>query len=142
MSANQVLAGKQLYVGDWADAQTFDGERLCVLEGAPNYPGMTWHVPILRPPTGAPAPTGTAYVSKAQLQIAIFLIHMRIEDGKKLLVHCAAGVERSPLTCAWFLRHYYSEHFPTLAIAYQHLKAIRPAVIDRTEWLEPKVAAP
>jgi len=131
VSADNVV--DSLWLGDWADAQTFEGERLCVLESSAP-PGTSFHIPILT--IGAPTwATTPLYGSRAQLDKCAALISERLAAGKKLLVHCGAGVERSPLTCAWWLVR--SGHCPTLETAYVHLRGIRACVADRTSWLEP-----
>lgn len=135
-----------LWVGNLDDATKSNlvMERLCVLEGCLNYPGMTYQIPILLPYLPGMERVKddyhktsdiSAYASRRQLDLAADLISARLADGKELLVHCAAGIERSPLTCAWWMvktgRH------STLDAAYAHLKLIRPIIEDRQFWLEP-----
>ena len=124
--------GATLWVGDWYDAQKFDGEKLCVLEGIRESECVsnTHLVPILE--MGGPL-IPSARVNIEQMDKAVTLMTDRLDAGVKLLVHCAAGIERSPLTCAYWLRK-MGVH-STLAAAYTHLKIIRPIVEDRTVWL-------
>jgi len=58
--------------------------------------------------------------------------HMR--HGDKVVVHCMAGIERSVLTVAWFLKNHLM--FGTLNNAYTHIKKIRPVVERRDWWVE------
>jgi protein-tyrosine phosphatase len=53
-----------------------------------------------------------------------------------VLVHCAVGCERSPLVVAYFLRRY--QYARTLTEAYQMIRAKRPQILDRRQWLEAK----
>ena len=52
--------------------------------------------------------------------------------SRPTLVHCAAGLERSPLAVAWMLAR---RHRWPLAKAYRMVKLPRPAIDDRTAWL-------
>jgi len=49
-----------------------------------------------------------------------------------LLVHCGAGVERSPLTVAWWMGRRFQIDMDR---AYAWLKAHRPVVEDRRSWI-------
>jgi protein-tyrosine phosphatase len=134
MSANLVVSN--LWVGDMQDAQVFKGERLCVLEGPATYAAPSeqdHHIQILVNVTNWIMPF---WASRAQLDKTKELITARLVAGANLLVHCAAGIERSPLTCAWWL--WNTGRHSSLAAAYAHLKAVRPQVEDRTLWLEPE----
>src|SRR5579884_1196928 len=95
---------ENLYLGDWEDALTVPEEyvRLCVLEAKP--PGE---------------PPGALWLP--------FL-----KDGKKVLLHCGAGIERSPLACVWFLHTKRNMDFDE---AYEFVKEKRPIVADRRTWL-------
>ena len=120
----------ELWLGNLEDAKGAYDERLCVLEGLINYRGLTWHVPVLRPFEEDPK----MRASRRQLDLAADLISKRLHAGIKLLVHCGAGVERSPLTCAWYLVNY--EGHASLNLAYDYLRSHRNIVQDRQTWLE------
>ena len=64
-------------------------------------------------------------------------IDKRLAQGYKVLVHCWAGQERSPLSITWWLR---TRHGYTLDEAYALLKDKRPLVLDRRSWLSTKAA--
>ena len=49
-----------------------------------------------------------------------------------LLVHCGAGVERSPLTVAWWMRRRFGLDFDR---GYAWLQSRRPCVADRRLWI-------
>lgn len=127
--AKMDATGGELWVGDWTDAQHFEGECLCVLENVgEGHPKMTHYIPIK---------DEFNHVKTEAIDRAADLITERLTAGAKLLVHCAAGIERSPLTCAWWLRK-MGVH-STLSAAYIHLRIIRPIVEDRTVWLDMEV---
>jgi len=62
------------------------------------------------------------------------IIADHIRNGDKVVVHCMAGIERSVLTVAWFLKNHLM--FKTLDNAYRHIKKIRPVVERRDWWVE------
>ena len=127
---NWSLIRPHLYLGDFNDADNWSLARLCVLEGPPSYSGgrraTDFHVPILTSQSGPPA-------SPQQLDVAAECINDCLVKELVLLVHCGAGVERSPLTVAWWLRR--TGQHPTLAAAYEELIRLRPVAQDRRAWL-------
>lgn len=128
----RVLRNESLYLGDYEAAKAWNGPRICVYCDPPEYAGDYYHVPILstRPKSHVDR---TAIASLDQLNTASDLITKILACDDKLLVHCMGGVERSPLTIAYWLVK--TNRCTTLAGAYQSLKAIRPVVADRTSWL-------
>ena len=65
--------------------------------------------------------------------VATAILELSSKPNKKLMVHCAAGLERSPLAVAWYL-HFY--HMRSLAEAYKAVRTIRPQLWDRTAWIK------
>jgi Dual specificity phosphatase, catalytic domain len=135
--ASQIL--ENLYLGDWQDGKSakFQGwDTLCVIETQPwdKYKGMTYYVPILDHDEHS-----LAFISPrallTQLDHCSDIIdkYVNFEGGDPLLVHCYAGVERSPLTLAYWLVK--SKRYPNLDEAYKFLKSKRPIVEDRRAWL-------
>jgi len=124
--------GSTLWVGDWNDALTWINteagtQRICVLENVGGSHLADWLL--------YPIKDDAYHVSTARIEAAVDKITEILDQGnQKLLVHCAAGIERSPLTCAYWLRK--MKVHSTLAAAYTHLKIIRPIVEDRTSWLD------
>jgi len=51
----------------------------------------------------------------------------------KVVVHCAMGMERSPLTVVWYLHLY---HDKTIDEAYEMVKKARPVAVDRRDWID------
>jgi len=56
-----------------------------------------------------------------------------ITGKKQVVVFCAMGMERSPLSVAWYLSKY--EDY-TLGSAYKHIHSVRPIVLDRSWWID------
>jgi len=54
-------------------------------------------------------------------------------DDAKVVVHCAMGMERSPLTVVWYLHTYHNK---TIDEAYEMAMNARPVVCDRREWID------
>lgn len=121
-----------LYLGDYEVAKVFVGERICVYCDEPEYDGPFYHIPILftRPKSQLDR---TAIASIAQLDAVSDLITSILDKSEKLLVHCMGGVERSPLTVAYWLQK--TGRYQTVAEAYEFLKGIRPVVANRQSWL-------
>lgn len=55
---------------------------------------------------------------------------------QKVLIHCAGGVERAPLTLVWHLMRHDSM---TLDEAYELVKEQHPPAQDRRQWLPAEV---
>ena len=53
-------------------------------------------------------------------------------DDAKIVVHCAMGMERSPLTVVWYLHKY---HGKTLDEAYGIVQSARESTVDRRSWI-------
>lgn len=54
-------------------------------------------------------------------------------DDAKIVVHCAMGMERSPLTVVWYLHKYQNK---TLDQAYQIVESARESTVDRRSWID------
>jgi len=59
-------------------------------------------------------------------------IHKNMKAGKKVMVHCAAGQERSPLAVVWFL---HTKRGMDLEAAYDMVRSKRPQTMDCLDWL-------
>ena len=85
-------------------------------------------------------------ISPAALKaVAAIIGHFR-NKGWSVLVHCGAGIERSPLAVAWYLSEnvaaswYQSNGLDpifTLEQAYKFIVLKRPQVQDRRHWIAP-----
>jgi protein-tyrosine phosphatase len=126
-----------VFIGSFNDALTFnDGYLIVVTEEIPETePKRAYHIPILKvAPNGQPftTPDGFLKVDEKALDIVASLIEEIQNAGYKVLVHCGAGIERSPLTAAWFLMKKYKI---TLEEAYRRVKAVHPETQERYVWL-------
>ena len=77
---------------------------------------------------------GSGKVQK-ELDILIVLMHKALTDNDdtKVVVHCAMGMERSPLTVVWYLHKY---HDKTIDEAYEMVQNARPVAVDRRDWID------
>jgi hypothetical protein len=131
MTYNEIIKG--LFVGDIKDPEYFrssypDGVIINILEGGaidPERRDYLW-VPLLYPLTTYPK------VNKTNKELIMKLIHENLIQGKNILVHCGAGMERSPLVVACYLKEY---HMLSLDEAYKVVKTHRRQTIDRRDWL-------
>jgi protein-tyrosine phosphatase len=117
-----------LYLGNLDDAFRLSKQgfkNICVLEYPETVPVGTLSRPILDPKTG--------FASTNSLTRASWLIYNLLRKGHKVLVHCAAGIERSPLTIAWYLVQ--SGRSKNLTKAYDLIFEKRPIVQSRLNWL-------
>ncbi len=77
---------------------------------------------------------GTNTVQKTLNKLAKIIDEKLKEDETtKVVVHCAMGMERSPLTVVWYLHKY---HQISIDDAYEKVRAIRPIVLDRRDWIQ------
>ena len=76
---------------------------------------------------------GEAFIRDALDSLAK-LIHNLIEhNNAKVVVHCYAGMERSALTCVWYLCTYNNI---SMDDAYELVQKVRPVVLDRRSWID------
>jgi protein-tyrosine phosphatase len=122
--ADEVVPG--VFVGGLEAVQAgFDGSIICVLEACGGQPPNEQHVPVLMPgPEGAKATPET-------LESVCQAIDEALTVGP-VLVHCGGGVERSPLSVAWWL---HSRRGMALPDAYQLVALKHPPTQDRTFWI-------
>ena len=129
---NEIPIGEHgnLYVGDLDDAKKFREEKpsgiiLCVLEHRPHdEPMQAYHIPIMGYSGG---------VRTEQLDHISMFLESLLYRGHEVLVHCAAGIERSPLTVAYYIA--YSRQIK-IDEAYKIVKKHRTQAQDRSFWLK------
>lgn len=120
---------ENLFLGDLEDAKNFrqdkpDGVIICVLENRPmDEPFKAYHIPTI---------IENDYVNTEQLDHIAFFLETLLEKKCDVLVHCFAGMERSPLTVAYYLAYSKGIHIDE---AYKIVKKNRPQTMDRTMWL-------
>ena len=125
---DEVIPG--LFIGDIEDARKpFDGFMFNVLEGPVRQPDSRhgW-IPIIK--GGSPR----VQVSAKDLDTAAENIESAMRSHGRVLVHCAGGIERSPLTVAWFL---FRKRGMTFENAYRLVTEKRRQAQRRDGWLAP-----
>lgn len=130
----EILPG--LYLGDAQDALRFKGIVISVHEDHDTVPPHGIHLPILKPYDWRD-PNGVAAVDMRALERTIAAIKAHHGAGRQVLVHCYAGIERSPLTIVYYLHKF--GHAKTIPEAYAFVMAKRPIVQDRQSWLPTEV---
>jgi hypothetical protein len=120
-----------LWIGDQRDAAVWPHELICVLEGYrdPRVRKGSYWIPILKQNHS----WSTWEADHGNLRKIARLITRFLKENRQVMVHCAMGIERSPLTVAYFLVVTgRANGFPE---AYALIKKKRPIVWDRSEWL-------
>lgn len=78
-------------------------------------------------------PDDAGYIDFFVIDALAIIINKALESRQeRILVHCGAGIERSPLVIVYFLWKYKQY---TLNQAYEHVKMKRQVVQDRSHWL-------
>lgn len=128
---NEILTN--LYIGDMTDGRDADRTLyavLCVMwTGEPGISDTAMHIPT----TSYEELSVRTHVENME-RAARWIDHWwRL---KRVLVHCAYGIERSPLTVVWYLMRY---HRMTLDQAYELVLERRPQAQYRGTWLPQSV---
>jgi protein-tyrosine phosphatase len=121
----------RLWVGDVHACELARGRGfkcLCVLENAHTEDKQCEHIRILSEAGG----TTNSAPAKLLDHAAAWLFHNWFIEQRHCLVHCGAGVERSPLTVVWFMAKIYSLNLPD---AYAWVMKHRPEAQDRSTWV-------
>jgi dual specificity protein phosphatase-like protein len=139
VTASEILP--RLWIGtdfSCAWARKLGLATLCVLEKPCENEGCE-HIPITRKtPLGIVLAAPSGEVDKAVWWLTSHWPRLFVFDGDDersipgVLVHCAAGMERSPLVTALFLEEYFRI---SLDEAYEWIRKHRPIVQDRRAWL-------
>jgi hypothetical protein len=72
----------------------------------------------------------------ALMDAAADWIDKQVNEGHEVLVHCAYGIERSPLTVVWYLMRY---HAMNLKQSYDLVMEKRPQAQYRGTWMPESV---
>ena len=121
-----------LFVGNLVDSAGFKGKSICVLEQRETFAENATWIPIL---TYLPASVEGVTIPRAdkkQLDTAADVIESLLASDSKVLVHCAAGIERSPLVVVWYL---HTKAGKTIDNAYELVLSKRSIVQRRDNWL-------
>lgn len=128
-----------LYLGDWNDALSFDGEIICVMQEILSIePKNAYWIPIIR--TSGRLNNDEliddqdveVFALKHQLMLVTQIVNDNLEKKKDTLIHCMAGIERSPLAVVYCVRRFMNLGWDE---AYDYVKDKRPEVANRLEWL-------
>ena len=142
---DEIIPG--LYLGDMNDAKTAPADivRVCVLENCISKKWKKWHpytihIPILVPDIEEPFGVVWYKASVPQLGMVARTIDFLLRDGQKVLVHCWASVERSPLAVAFYL---HTAKRITLDEAYAFVESKHPLTQRRDkDWLRKPLSTP
>ena len=94
---DEIIPG--LFVGSIADVQNKGIDvKICVLNENEVCPSGTIHIPILKMKGNM-----IDYLSKDNLDKIANIIDDALKSGKKVLVFCMAGVDRSPFAVVYYL---------------------------------------
>lgn len=113
-----------VFVGNWEDAQGFEGAKFCVLDRAPDDMPPATHVQIYD--------EGTDRADPASLDLLAEAMRAARAQSQPVLVFCHQGVFRSPLGAAWYLHRAQGLR---LDEAYQRIKAVRPKAKPASSWV-------
>lgn len=113
-----------VFVGNWEDAQRFDGARFCVLDVAPKDMPPATHVQIYD--------EGKDVAIRANLDRLADGVQGARANGQPALIFCHQGAYRSPLAGAWYL---HRAEGLTLDAAVARVRAARPKAKDPATWL-------
>ena len=117
----------RLAVSDWeGGVQAYrDGEFvICVAEELRDL----GHVYIPVDPTRSPV-----YVTESLDRISALIKWVLSNSNKRVVIHCAMGMERSVLAAVWYLKRYQNM---TLDEAYSAVGEVRPIAVDRRDWIQ------
>jgi len=120
-----------LYLGSVLDAHGWEGDALCVHELL--FPPMIKTSELRIPIAYLNVHPSRMVAQIHQLNVCAGILAAHALTKRKLLVHCMAGVERSPLTIVWYL----TSTGLSLDEAYALVQRQRPQVEDRRAWLDP-----
>lgn len=138
-AAVEIVPG--LWLGSDRPIPGFKGMSLCVLEYPHKCHTKEIHIPILSKwgllktemeEAEEEWEGGPTKASMEALNLAADTIESTLMLGVNIRVHCAAGIERSPLTVVWYL---HTRKSMCILEAYLLVMYKRACVADRSEWL-------
>lgn len=113
-----------VFVGNWEDAQKFEGEKFCVLDRAPADMPPATHVQIYDEDADRADPRSLDRLATA--------MRAARTKGQPVLVFCHQGMYRSPLGAAWYL---HRTEGLTLSQAYDRVQSVRPKAKPASGWV-------
>lgn len=121
-SPSEIAEG--VFVGGWKDALTFDGDRFCVLDEAPDDMPPGRHIPIYDEERDR--------ANRENLDRLAASVRRSRSQGRRVLIFCGHGVRRSPLGGAWYL---HTVEGLSLDAAYERVQAVRPKAEHADRWV-------
>ena len=122
-----------IWLGDAQSAKIFKGVIICVHENAEYCVKGAIHLPILEKLPNSVLDRTGAVASLRKLNNVSARITSYTIDKNKILIHCAGGVERSPLALAYHLASIgFKENIEE---AYKYIIERRSIVSRRLYWL-------
>ena len=128
-----------IWLGDFVDALKFEGEIICVLQDIPKgEPKEALWIPVVRSSTTLTDTQLVAeqdayvYAQKSNLDLIARILEENKQKSIKTLIHCMAGIERSPLAIVHWLHTYHGFSYNE---AYKYVQKRRPEVQNRLQWL-------
>lgn len=113
---------------DWACVSVTEyRSRYKRKEELPNEPDGSLDMPFM-----TDVPNGW-HADRHKLDLIAETIWWRLQSGKKVLVHCIHGQERSPLAVAWYLA--WCGEVSSLSRAYEIVEKRHPRTERRDKWL-------
>mgnify|MGYP001575988490 CR=1 FL=1 len=121
-----------IFIGNWIEGQTAakSGEyfTINVTEIVEN-PFAQLQYKLVR----QYAATDALIIPISDLEYLADIIDAHWQFGERCVVHCTAGIERSPLVVAYYLHKY---HNLSLDEAYAIIRGARPEILDRRGWIQ------
>jgi len=122
---DEVIQG--LFVGSIADVQNKGIDiKICVLNENEVCPSGTIHIPILKMKD-----TMIDYLSKNNLDKIADIIDNALKGGKKVLVFCMAGIDRSPFAIVYYM---ITKKSMMAHEAYNMIKQKRKIINQHWDW--------
>ncbi len=123
---------EDLFIGDFQDVVDHGKEYVSInvaYEHKLTLPDSLY-IPFLIPAMAPPVQQTT--VLGFVLDAIAEIIDLQLAAGRKVLVNCNMGLERSPLAVMWFL---VRKRGMTMDAAYELVKEKRPQIYDRRMWV-------
>ena len=119
-----------LYLGNINNSATFDGASICVLETRDTYAQNATWLPIMKNIPSSVEGVTTYVADKKNIDAVAEAIDVLLAAGKKVLVHCYVGMERSPFAVMQYLK---TKKGMTEDEAYDLIISKRP-IVQRRVW--------
>jgi len=80
---------------------------------------------------------------KIELRVAAYMLELLVKRYKRILIHCTAGMDRSPFVVAYWIVKYQGNDICEnkedlkfwISAVYKVIKEKRPQIIEHVEWV-------